>query len=172
MFNHIFLASIIEPELGLIFWSVLTFGLLLIVLKRIAWKPIMTGIQERETSITNALAEAEKARAEMRNLHSENEKLLQDARNERDKMLKEAKEIKDKIVSDAKNAAAEEVKLMRIQATEAIEKEKESAKRELKDFTVNLAMEAASKILRTELAHSDVQEALVDSLISSSANNI
>ena len=90
---------------GLFFWQTLIFLILIFLLKKFAWKPILDAVNEREEGIKNALLSAENAKKEMQNLKSDNEKLLADARVERDVMLKEAREIKDKIVSEAKDEA-------------------------------------------------------------------
>ncbi|MGZ5304332.1 MAG: F0F1 ATP synthase subunit B, partial [Bacteroidia bacterium] len=148
---NIFLFNpLLQPNVGLMFWTLLTFVILLFVLRKFAWGPIMTGIKTREQSIDEALSEAKKAREEMSSLKSENEALLAQARAERDRILKEAKEIKDKMISDAKSVAQEEGKKIMAQAQESIEKEKASAFADLKEQVVTLAIEAASKIVRKE----------------------
>lgn len=153
--------ALITPNIGLMFWTLLTFVVLLIVLKKFAWGPILSGLKEREQSIENALLEAQNAREEMKNLRSENENLLNEARAERDKMLREAKETREKLISDAKTQAQEEGKKIIAQAKESINKEKEQAFRELKEQVVLLSTEAASKILKRELAPQANQEALI-----------
>jgi F-type H+-transporting ATPase subunit b len=154
--------ALITPNIGLMFWTLVTFTLLLIVLRKFAWGPIVTGLRTREQSIEEALSEAKKAREEMNSLKAENEALLAQARAERDRILKEAKEIKEKLISDAKLAAQEEGKKIMAQAQESIEKEKASAFADLKEQVVTLAIEAASKIVKKELAGTQQQEALIE----------
>jgi F-type H+-transporting ATPase subunit b len=164
--NTVYLLNpLITPNIGMMFWTLLTFFTLLFVLRKFAWKPIMEGLNEREKSITDALSEAKNARAEMSNLKSENEALLAQARQERDKILKEAKEIREKMISDAKTIAQEEGKKIMIQAHENIEKDRQKAYRELKEEVVNLAIEAATRILKKELADREAQESLIGSYI-------
>ena len=101
--------DLIKPEIGLIFWTALTFAILLLfVLRKFAWKPILGAVGDREDSIKKALAEAENARKEMQNLQADNERILKEARAEREGMLKEAREIKDKLISESKEQAKTE----------------------------------------------------------------
>jgi F-type H+-transporting ATPase subunit b len=165
MSNVLLLDPLITPNIGLMFWTLLTFFTLLFVLRKFAWKPILTGLKEREESISNALNEAKKAREEMGNLKAENEKLLAEARIERDKILKEAKEIRDKMISDAKSIAQEESKKVMIQAHDNIEKDRQKAYSELKEQVVQLAIDAATRILKSELSDKSSQESLIGTYI-------
>ena len=124
------------PE-SLIFWTSIIFIVFLILLRKFAWKPILGAVNERETSIKNALLSAENAKKEMQNLQSDNQRILQEARLERDAMLKDAREMKEKMVADAKNEAQAQGLKMIEQAKAAIEGEKNAALAEL-NF-VNLA---------------------------------
>ena len=106
--NLFILSSLIEPAVGLIFWTTITFILLLVLLGKFAWKPILNAIKTREKSIEDALASAESALRDMRELRTNNEKILAEARNERDAIIKEAREAKDAIVNEAKSKAQKE----------------------------------------------------------------
>ena len=97
--------DLITPELGLIFWTTLSFVILVFLLGKFAWKPILKSVNDREEGIQNALASAEKARLEMQNLNADNERILKEARAERELMMKEAREIKAKMITDAKDEA-------------------------------------------------------------------
>jgi F-type H+-transporting ATPase subunit b len=119
--------DLVTPELGLIFWTSLSFLILLFILGKFAWKPILNAVNDRENSIKDALKEAEKARLEMQNLKSDNEKILKEARAERDAMIKDAREIKDSMISEAKEEAkAQGTKLIE-QAKTTIQNEKLAA---------------------------------------------
>lgn len=157
--------DLVKPEFGLIFWMSLTFIIVLILLKKFAWKPILSIIKERETSIENALNAAQQAKEEMKALRSSNEKLLADARLERDQMLKEAREIKESIVNEAKTKASQEGDRMIAAARETINNEKMAAVAELKNQVASLSIEIAEKILRTELSNEEKQKALVKNLL-------
>lgn len=157
--------ELVTPELGLIFWSALSFIVLMFILGKFAWKPILNSVNERESSIKNALAEAEKARLEMKNLQADNERILKEARAERETMLKEARDLKNKIVSDAKEEAQAQAGKMIEQAQTAIESEKKAAMAELKSHVAGLAVEIAEKVVRDELSNKDKQLELVESML-------
>src|ERR1700712_4238418 len=100
--------DIVQPAVGLIFWTLISFVILLVILRKFAWKPILGAVTERERSIEEALSKAEAAKEEMSRLTNENETLLKQARAERDIILAEAKQLKDQIVGEAKEAAQKE----------------------------------------------------------------
>ena len=150
---------------GLFFWQTLIFLLLIFLLKKFAWKPILDAVNEREEGIKNALLSAENAKRDMQNLKSDNEKLLAEARVERDVMLKEAREIKDKIVSEAKDEAQVQAGKMIEQAKAAINSEKNAAMAELKNQVSSLSIEIAEKVLRSELTDKTSQTKLVEKML-------
>lgn len=154
-----------NPSIGLVFWTTVAFILLLLLLRKFAWGPIMQAISEREKSIEDALSTAEKAKQEMARLTNENEALLKAARVERDNILKEAKELKDQIVADAKSLAqAEGAKLIE-QAKKEIDDQKKRALAEVKNQVSALSLDIAKKILEKEFADQSKQEALVEDLL-------
>ena len=150
---------------GLFFWQTLIFILLIFLLKKFAWKPILDAVNEREEGIKNALLSAEVAKRDMQNLKSDNEKLLAEARVERDVMLKEAREIKDKIVSEAKTEAQVQAGKMIEQAKAAINSEKNAAMAELKNQVSSLSIEIAEKVLKSELTDKASQTKLVEKML-------
>lgn len=135
--------DLVSPALGLLFWMVLVFGLLLVLLKKFAWKPILNALTERENSIGEALKSAEQAREQMSKLKSDNEALFKQARDERDEILKEARMLKDSIISEAKSSAEEEGKRMINKASEEISKQKAIAIAELKSQVAGLSVSIA-----------------------------
>lgn len=157
--------ELVKPSIGLIFWMVVSFSIILFLLKKFAWSPILNMVKEREESIDAALKSAEQAKAEMKSLKSENERILAEARNERDIMLKEARDIKEKIVSEAKTIATTEGERLLKAARENIENEKMAAITELKNQVAVLSIEIAEKILKAELASDDKQKSLVKNLL-------
>ncbi|MCB0428706.1 MAG: F0F1 ATP synthase subunit B [Flavobacteriales bacterium] len=157
--------ELIQPAIGLLFWMMVSFLVVLFILKKFAWKPILGALKERETSIENALDEAEKARTEMANLQASNEKLLQEARLERDAMLKDARDMKDKIVAEAKNKAKDEADRLIVAARETIKNEKMAAITELKNQVATLSIDIAEKILRNELTQEEKQKNLNSTLL-------
>jgi F-type H+-transporting ATPase subunit b len=165
MHSTFILASLIEPGIGLIFWTTVTFLLLLGILGKYAWKPILNAIKTREEGITAALASAESALKDMRELKAANEVILNQARTERDSMLKEARETKDTIIAEAKQRAQAESDRIMASAREQIGNEKNAAISELKRQVAVLSIEIAEKILKTELSNDDKQKALVSNLM-------
>jgi F-type H+-transporting ATPase subunit b len=157
--------ALLSPSLGTMVWASIAFIIVLIILRRAAWGPILKGLKDREESIASSLNEAEKARDEIANLKSDNEKLLQEARNERDAILREAREMKDQMVADAKSQAKVEAEKMINSAREAVQNEKAAALAELKSHVASLSLEIAEKVVRQKLADDASQKELVDQLL-------
>ena len=126
--NSLFiLNALVTPGVGLIFWTSIVFILLLVLLGKFAWKPILAAIKSREESIDEALKSAEKAKLEMQELKAGNEKILAEARAERDALLKEARDTKDAIINEAKTKAKSEADRILTSAREQITNEKNAA---------------------------------------------
>lgn len=159
------LNPLLTPSYGLIVWTLLAFGIVLFLLKKFAWKPILKALQEREDSIQNAIDAAQKARDEMAALKSDNEKILTQAKTERDNILKEAREIKEKMIAEAKDRAGKEAERLTAIARENINNEKMAAITELKNQVAHLSIEIAEKILKQELSEKDKQKAVVKNLL-------
>lgn len=157
--------ELVTPSIGLIVWQTLAFLLLVFLLGKFAWKPVLKSIHERERSIDDALEAAKKAKEEMARLTNENEALLKQARAERDVILKEAKQLKDQIVSDAKaSAQAEGAKLIE-KAKQEIDSQKTAALAEVKNQVAELSLQIAEKVLNKQLEDQKKQEALVSDLL-------
>lgn len=157
--------GLITPGIGLIFWTTLAFLVVLFLLKKMAWKPIMEAIKKREDSIDQALKTAENAKMEMAALKASNEKALKEAREERDAILKEARDQKDIIISEAKAKAQSEADRILVAARETIKNEKLAAISELKNQVATLSIEIAEKILKTELSAENKQNTVVNNLV-------
>jgi len=163
--------DLITPEFGLVFWTLITFFILLVILKKFAWKPILGAVSEREEGIKNALASAENARIEMENLQSDNERILKEARLEREVMLKEARELKNKIIDDAKEEAKRQSDKLVRQAQETILTEKKAAISDLRAEVAKVSISIAEKVIRGELSNADKQEKLVKSMLDDNSLN-
>jgi F-type H+-transporting ATPase subunit b len=157
--------DLVTPAIGLVFWSVLIFLILLFLLYKFAWKPILGAVNDRNQSIEEALAAADRAKEEMVKLQANNEVVLKEARAERDQILKEARDLKDKMVEEARVAAKQEADLIIKSAKEAIANEKRAAINEMKDEMANLSVLIAEKILEKELGDKEGQKALIESLL-------
>ncbi len=157
--------DLITPSIGMIFWTTLTFIILLIILRKFAWKPILQTVRKRDETIKNSIEQAERAREEMEALQANNEKILREARIERENTLKEAREMYDKIIAEAKEkahkAGAKELEAAR----QAIHQEKMAAQIELKNELASLSIGIAEKVLKGELKDKTKQESLVASLV-------
>ena len=157
--------ELVTPGIGLVFWMLLSFSIVLLLLKRYAWKPILKMIKEREESIDGALKMADKAKEDMAKLQSDNEKILADARKERDVLLKDAREIKEKIITDAKIQAGIEANKMIENAKASINNEKMAALTEIKNQIAFLSVDIAEKILKKELSSELRQKEYIDNLV-------
>lgn len=157
--------DLITPGSGLIFWQLFGFLGLLFILIKFAWKPMLAALEERESSIENALKAAESARNEMANLKADNEKLLAEARLERDVILKKAQEASVKMIEEAKNEATKVAAAQIENAKAVIETEKKAALAEVKNQVAILTIEVTEKLLRRNLADEKAQKALVDEFV-------
>lgn len=150
---------------GLFFWQSVIVLILIFLLKKFAWKPILSSVEEREEGIRTALDEAIAAKEEMAKLKSSNEELLKAARLERETMLQEARDIKDKMVSDASNIAKEEAAKIITSANASIVSEKEKAMAEIKNQVAEMSIEIASLILKENLSSDANQKALAEKYV-------
>ena len=163
--------ELVTPEIGLIFWTTIVFLLLLIVLKKYAWKPILAAVDERNKSIEDALKAADKAKKEMLALNTDNERILMEAKKERDILLKEGREIKDNIIAEAKEKAKTEADKILITAKEQINNEKMKAITELKNQVAEMSIDIAEKILKSELSDKNKQKELIAEALKSNELN-
>lgn len=165
------LHPLITPAWGQIFWGGIVFLVLLFLLKKFAWKPMLTAVNDREKSIEDAIQLANKTQAEMKQLQAQNESLLKEARAERDVMLKEATEVSKRLLADAKASAKAEHDKIVASAQEVINIEKAAAISELKTQVAALSLEIAEKVIKGELSTDDKQKALAEKLAGSISVN-
>ncbi|MCT4305601.1 ATP synthase F0 subunit B [Elizabethkingia anophelis] len=163
--------DLLTPSIGNIFWTTVVFLILVILLGKFAWKPILSAINTRETNIVDALNQVKLAKAEMENLKADNERIIREAKIERDAILKEAREIKDKIVGEAKDAAKTEGDKMIEQARQTIIAEKNAAMVDIKSQIGELSVNIAESILKQKLDNNDAQNQLVENILNKSNLN-
>jgi F-type H+-transporting ATPase subunit b len=156
--------QLLTPAFGLIFWTLIAFLAAFFILKKFAWPAIINGLNERERTIADSLATAEKVKQEMATLKSENEALMIQAREERAQMLKEAKDTKDKIINEAKEQAKVEANKIIVDANNAIQNAKMAALTDVKNQIGNMVVEVAEKVIRRELNANGDQEAYIRKL--------
>jgi F-type H+-transporting ATPase subunit b len=157
--------DLLTPGTGLIIWQAFVFLLLVLLLSKFAWKPILNSLKERETSIQQALDAAEKARAEMTRLQADNEKLLKEARDERDKMLKEARDTANRIIDEARAEARKSADKIIDDARQAIQLEKQAALREVKVQVARFSLQIAEKLLKKNLESDKAQKELIETYL-------
>jgi len=157
--------ELLTPSFGLIFWTLLAFIIVFFILKKYAWKPILSSLDQREKGIADSLETAERVRGEMAQLKSENEDLLARAREERGLMLKEARETKERIISEAKEQAKRDANKIISEAQQAITVQKMAALTEVKNEVGKLVIEISEKVLRRELSNKEAQEAHIAGLV-------
>ena len=158
-------------EVGLFFWQLILFLALLFLLRKYAWKPILTSVINREESIKEGLEAAEEAKEQMRQLKEDNKALLAEARMERDQIVKEAREAKDKMISDAKETAKAEGAKMIEAAKTAIRAERNAAVNELKGQVAELSVEIAEKILKSEISSDTKQQEIISAAMQNAKLN-
>ncbi|MGP1500469.1 MAG: F0F1 ATP synthase subunit B [Bergeyella cardium] len=163
--------ELLTPSIGNIFWTAVVFLILVALLAKYAWKPILSAVNEREVSITDALNQAKLARKEMESLKADNERIVREAKIERDAILKEARELKDKIVSEAQDVAKAEGEKLIEQAKQTIQAEKAAAMADIKNQIGTLSVGIAEQILKQKLDNSDAQNALVENYLNNSNHN-
>jgi F-type H+-transporting ATPase subunit b len=157
--------KLLTPEFGLLLWTTLAFLIVFFILKKLAWPAIIKGLKDRENTITDSLATAQKVKEEMALMKSENETLLAKAREERALMLKEARETKDRIINEAKEQAKTEANKIVTEAQIAINAQKMAALTDVKNQVGKLVIEVSEKVLRKELGNKDAQEAHIKGLV-------
>ncbi|NOQ25512.1 MAG: F0F1 ATP synthase subunit B [Bacteroidales bacterium] len=157
--------ELVKPDLGLLFWMIISFSILLYVLIKFAWKPILKALNDREKSITKSLLAAQKAKDEMAKIEFGNEKITQLAKMERESLIKEAKELKNNIIEEARENAKLEAKKILEEARQSVEQEKNKVINEIKNQVAALSVDIAEKILKQKLGDEAKQKSLIDELV-------
>ena len=163
--------DLVTPDIGLIFWTTVSFAILYFILAKFAWKPILGAVNEREKSIKDALSAAEIAKEEMASLKADNEKILNEAKLQRESLLKEAREIRSRIIADAESEATEKANKLIKSAKTAIENEKSAAMKELNNTVVDLSLNIAEKLLSKELDNKEKQQENIQEILENTKLN-
>ena len=163
--------DLVTPDIGLIFWTTVSFAILYFILAKFAWKPILGAVNEREKSIKDALSAAEIAKEEMASLKADNEKILNEAKLQRESLLKEAREIRSRIIADAESEATEKANKLIESAKTAIENEKLAAMKELNNTVVDLSLNIAEKLLSKELDNKEKQQENIQEILENTKLN-
>ena len=163
--------DLVTPDIGLIFWTTVSFAILYFILAKFAWKPILGAVNERVKSIKDALSAAEMAKEEMASLKADNEKILNEAKLQRESLLKEAREIRSRIIADAESEATEKANKLIESAKTAIENEKSAAMKELNNTVVDLSLNIAEKLLSKELDNKEKQQENIQEILENTKLN-
>ena len=155
----------VTPDYGTLFWMIIIFGIVLFILKKFAWRPILQALKDRESSIANALSSADRAREEVKGLKADHEKIITEARKEKEIILKAAKEVKDKLLAEAKTQASVEGHKIVEAARQQVEAEKKAAINAIKKQVAELSVLIAEKVIQKELKDKKTQESMVEDLL-------
>ena len=154
----------VRPGIGLLLWTTVIFLLFWALVGKFAFRPIKDSLKKREEDIQSALDEAKRAKEEMAKLNTDNQRLLNEAREERAKLLREAKLTGDKLIAEARDKAKEEANKIVIDARNEIENQKNKALVEVKNQVGQMSIDIAEKLIRQQL-NSPEQKNLVDRLV-------
>jgi F-type H+-transporting ATPase subunit b len=156
--------NLLSPNWGLAFWLTLTFLILLFVLRRYAWGPIVSAMEEREKTIDSSIQRAEEALAEAKEIQADNEKARREAEQKAQRILREAREQAEQLADEERQTTQEQIDEMKLQAHDEIGREKQSALNELRSEVADLAVQAAGKILHEDM-NQDRQRRMVDEFL-------
>ena len=157
--------ELIQPAIGLIFWMTVSFLIVMLILKKFAWGPILEALKDREYSIEVSLGDARKAREDIAVFKLQNEELKKESQVERDNLIKEARDTKNQIIAEAKKKAKEEADKVLRQAREEINNERMAAMADIKGQVASLSIEIAEKIIKHKLGKQADQEALINEFL-------
>ncbi|PIE84331.1 MAG: ATP synthase F0 subunit B [Bacteroidia bacterium] len=157
--------SLITPEFGLFFWMLLAFGLLLLILKKVAWKPILQGLNDREGKISEALRRAKVAQEEVEKLQQSNAEMQREAAAERERMVAEAKAMREQILAQAQAEARQQGEAFMAQARQAMRQEEAEMRRHIRREVVELSIVTAERVLREHFSNAEAQKEHIDRLL-------
>ncbi|GHS84930.1 ATP synthase subunit b [Bacteroidia bacterium] len=163
--------ELITPSIGLVFWMLVSFLLLVFLLRKFAWPFILTSLKEREAAINDALTAADKAREEMKTLQADNEKILREARKESEEIIKRAEALRKETLEQVQIEAKQNYDAMLNRAKEAIENERKAAVEDLKNDIATLSIDIAEKILEDALKNPATYDRLIEKAIVQLENN-
>ena len=162
---------LLKPDLGLLFWMLISFGIVFFVLAKYGFPIIVKMVDERKAFIDKSLEAAKAANERLAGIQEESERLLKQTRDEEMRILKEARETKNNIIAEAKEQAAVEAGKLVEEAKTAIQKEKDMAIRDIQNRIADLSINIAEKVLRKNLDNSTARRELVEKLIDEAQKN-
>ena len=163
--------GLITPDFGLFFWMVIAFGLLMLLLGKFAWGPIVKGLSSREQQIARALDRAEEAKAEVARLETQQRAMQAEAQKERDRLVIEARETRDRIVREAREEAQKQAELYLEKSRVALAQQEAEMRRNMRAEVTQIAIQAAERILRERLEGGPAQMEHIDRLLDELLDN-
>jgi len=157
--------SLLTPDSGLLFWMILSFGIVLVILSKYGFPVIVKAIEERKAYIENSLETARKANEQLANIQKEGERILAEAKEKQSLILKEAMSEKEHIIDEARQKAVAEAHLQIEEATRRIREEKERAIREVRAEITDLSIAIAEKVMREKISRDNSQEVIINKLL-------
>jgi len=157
--------ELIKPDFGLLFWMLVSFSLVLLILRAFAWRPILNALKDREKKIQQRLDVARKAKKELAEIEFGNERIIALAKTERANMLKEAQETRKKIIEEARQEARQEANKIMEDTNRKIEARKKEAEEEIKQQIAGFSLEIAEKVLKEKLSDDQKQKDYIHSLV-------
>ncbi len=163
--------ELFTPDIGLIFWMIIPFGLVFFVLARFAWPVILKGVDKRASFIDDSLQAAKEANERLAGIKQESEQILAQAREEQLRLLKDGADMREQVIKEAKQHAAVEADKIMEEARLIIRKEREDAIRDIRTQVAELSIGIAEKILRKNLDSKPAQMELIQKLIDETQKN-
>ena len=157
--------SLLTPDIGLLFWMLLSFTIVMFVLKKFAWKPIMEAVKARENSISSAINAAKHAREELEQLQEEKDKAIDAAKQECDKIIKDGRELVENYMTDAKTKSTQKANKLLEDARAIIKRDKIAAINQVKDYIAEISVQIAEKLIKQELDADNKQKMLIDKMV-------
>lgn len=157
--------SLLTPDTGLLFWMILSFGIVFIILSKYGFPVIVKAIEQRKEYIDNSLETARQANEQLSNIQAEGEKILAQAKEQQNLILKAALAEKEQIIGEARKRAEAEGRLQIEEATRRIREEKEKAIREVRSEIANLSVDIAEKVLKEKISRDQEQQAIINRLL-------
>lgn len=157
--------SLLTPDSGLLFWMLISFGIVFFILAKFGFPVITKMVEDRKQYIETALEGAKEAKLQLESVKEEGAKILSEARNKEIQLIKDGNDMRDKIVEDAKHLAQVEADKMIQEARILIQKEKENAIKDIRKQVAVLSVEIAEKVLRKNLDNQPAQVELIDRLL-------
>ena len=162
---------LLKPDLGLLFWMLVSFGIVFFILAKFGFPIIVKMVDERKAFIDKSLDAAKAANERLAGIQEESERILRQTHDEEIRILKEAQEVRSKIIGEAKEQAAIEAGKLIAEAKTAIQKEKDMAIRDIQNQIADLSINIAEKVLRKNLDNPPSQRELVRKLIEEAQKN-